>query len=57
MTALMAAAHEGHLMVVRELLAAKVDVHVRTDHGATALLLVSERGHQKVVQALLEARR
>jgi ankyrin repeat protein len=51
----MRASENGHLEVVRTLLAAKADVNATTASGATALILASQQGHLEVVRALLDA--
>jgi uncharacterized protein len=55
-TALMWAAAEGHVEVVKTLLAAKADPARRTDKGFTALLFAARAGHRAVVDALLAAK-
>jgi ankyrin repeat protein len=53
-TALMFASEEGHVEVVRLLLARKgVEVNKSKQNGATALMFASYRGHVEVVQLLL----
>ncbi len=50
---LAAASYEGHLEVVRALLAAKADVNAKGERGLTALMLSSKR--PDVMQALIDA--
>jgi len=52
-TALMRASQNGHLEVVRALIAAKADVKAKAVNGFTALNLASETGHLEVVRALV----
>ena len=49
----MTASQNGHLDVVRALIAKGADVNAKND-GLTALLLASQAGHDDVVQALLD---
>jgi ankyrin repeat protein len=50
---LRAASGEGHLDIVRALLAEGADVNAKTNDGTTALLLASRNGHLDVVQVVL----
>lgn len=52
---LIAAASEGHVDVVKHLLAAKANVNVKDQDQTTALMAASARGHTKVVKELLAA--
>jgi uncharacterized protein len=54
-TALIQASQNGHLEVVRALLAANADVNAKLADGFTALMIASEKGHLDVVRALLAA--
>jgi hypothetical protein len=54
-TPLISAAQYGRTEVVNCLLAAKADVHLRTDAGKTALSLAMEHGHLEVVLILSKA--
>ena len=51
--ALMLAARNGHLEVVRLLLEADFETNVAGTDGATALMLAARNGHWEVVQLLL----
>ena len=53
MTALMGASLNGHLDVVRALLAAKANVNAKYSDGMTALMMASSKGNLDLVQALL----
>lgn len=52
---LMAAASEGHVDVVKHLIAAHANVNVKDTDQTTALMAAAARGHVKVVQELLNA--
>jgi serine/threonine-protein phosphatase 6 regulatory ankyrin repeat subunit B len=52
---LIAAASEGHVEIVKLLVAAKVDVNAKDKDGTTALMAASARGHVDAVIQLLEA--
>ena len=54
MHALIRAAEDGSIHIVRLLLEASVDVNVRDETGGTALIAASYRGHHDVVLELLE---
>src|SRR5262249_10813392 len=54
-TALMWAAADGHASVVRLLIKAGADLHVRLKSGFTALLFAARDGRIDAVRALLEA--
>ena len=54
-TALMYAAHEGHVLMVPVLLRAEADLEMRAVDGATALHMAARRGYVEVVEGLLEA--
>ena len=54
-TSLLIASQNGHLGVVRELLARGANANAATNSGATPLILASRRGHVMVVRALLAA--
>ena len=47
---------QGHVEVVRVLLAANADVDARSDKGAAPLMVGAENGHVDVVQASLGAK-
>jgi uncharacterized protein len=47
------ASFEGHLDVVKELLARKVEINAKRNDGATALIAASFSGQLQVVQLLL----
>ena len=53
-TALMRAAQEGHLEIVRELLKAGADPNKRNRLQMTALMLASQRGEASIVQLLID---
>ncbi|XP_066594349.1 ankyrin repeat and KH domain-containing protein 1 isoform X2 [Prorops nasuta] len=53
-TPLMEAAQEGHLELVRYLLASEADVHAQTQTGDTALTYACENGHTDVADLLLQ---
>ncbi|CAG7916515.1 unnamed protein product [Penicillium olsonii] len=57
-TSLQAAAEEGHLEVVEQLLAAKADVNApaRKRNGLTALQAAAEGGHLEIVEKLLASK-
>ena len=53
-TALTLAAYEGHVEVVKALLAhSEIDVNAKIENGATALMLAAWEGREDVVNALL----
>jgi transposase len=52
-TALLVAALQGHLDIVKELLDARADVDAKSDWGTTALFVASTRGHVDVVRRIL----
>ena len=52
-TALMLAAREGHLEVVRFLVNKKADIHLKSASGWTALMLAAREGHLEVVRFLV----
>jgi ankyrin repeat protein len=52
-SALMLAARNGHLEVVRLLLAAGADVNAKSSNGDTAMMVAAGKGHTEVVQVLL----
>jgi len=54
-TALMAAAQNDHLEVVRELLAQGADVNAKTNKGTTALRVASKNRHNKVRELLVNS--
>jgi len=54
-TPLMAAARNGHLPVVKALLAAKASIDQRDPVGQTALLFSARSGHYEIARALLAA--
>jgi ankyrin repeat protein len=54
-TPLIAAASEGHVEVVKSLIAAGVNVEVKDADQTTALMAASARGHRAIVQELLTA--
>ncbi|XP_068134225.1 ankyrin repeat and KH domain-containing protein 1-like isoform X2 [Hyperolius riggenbachi] len=54
-TPLMEAAQEGHLELVKYLLAAGANVHAKTATGDTALTYACENGHTDVADVLLQA--
>ena len=56
LTALMEAADEGHVEVVRLLLESGADINTQEDYGngATALMEAAGNGHVEVVRLLLE---
>jgi ankyrin repeat protein len=53
-TPLIVAAQDGHVDVIRTLLAAKADVNAKAVNGITALVVASSSGQLDVVQALLD---
>ena len=54
-SALMWATAEGHVSVVRALIAHGADIHARSNSGATALLFAARKGSPGSVRALLAA--
>ena len=50
----MKAAQNGHLGVVRALIAAKADVNAADQQGTTALMAATRIGYKQIVQALVE---
>ena len=54
-SALMWAAAEGHVPVVQTLIARGVDIHARSNSGATPLLFAVRKGSLDAVRALLDA--
>lgn len=54
-TALMEAAEEGHLEVVRWLLSQGARVDLQDDDGETALMEAAEEGHEDMVRLLLRS--
>ena len=54
-TALMEAAHHGHIDIVRTLVKAKAKVDVRNNRLDTALTEAAAIGHSETVQILLDA--
>jgi len=55
-TPLIAASSEGHIAVVKQLIAAKADVNAKDKDGTTALMAASARGHVDVAKELVEAK-
>ncbi|MHC4620631.1 MAG: ankyrin repeat domain-containing protein [Planctomycetota bacterium] len=56
-TALMVAAQNGHMEIVKALLEAKADVNIqRKTDGVTALWMAAQNGHVEVVKLLLESK-
>jgi ankyrin repeat protein len=55
-TALMAAAANGHIEVVKLLLGAKANVEARAKYRETALILAAREGRAEVVEALLRSK-
>ncbi|KAL1515064.1 hypothetical protein AB1Y20_004129 [Prymnesium parvum] len=53
-TALMLAARQGHLEMVKKLLSMKASVSARSTHGCTALSMAAEEGHAQVADVLVE---
>jgi ankyrin repeat protein len=53
--ALLAAAKQGELAAVKELLAKNADVNAKTRYNLTPLMLAAEKGHLEVVKVLLAA--
>lgn len=51
---LIAASSEGHVEIVKQLIAAKADINAKDKDGTTALMAASARGHLEVVKELLE---
>jgi len=54
-TALMLAAANGHLAIVKALITFKADVNIQDEYGETALLAACWNGHEKIVNQLLAA--
>jgi len=54
-TALMRAAYDGHVAIVRLLLKAGANVNAKDREGSTALLSAATRGHVEIVRLLLKA--
>jgi ankyrin repeat protein len=52
----MLASEQGHLEIVRALIAAGADVNAKTSRGETALMDASDNGNPEIVQALLAAK-
>ena len=55
LTALMWAAHHGHLQIVKELIQRGADIDLINDSGWTALLAASQQGFVKIVESLISA--
>ncbi|MEZ4565763.1 MAG: ankyrin repeat domain-containing protein [Desulfobacterales bacterium] len=53
-TALIAAATEGHLIVVNFLIVEGAEVNIADDNGDTALMCAAMKGHVDVIKLLLE---
>jgi len=53
-TALLLAADEGHVNIVRVLIAWRSNVNARDNDGKTALIVAAARGHADIVQLLLQ---
>jgi len=54
-TALMLASENGHMEVVKVLLAAGADVNVKSRTGNTALSQATEQGHSEIIELLKKA--
>ena len=54
-TALMLAAQDGHVEIVRLLLESGADKHLAMNDGRTALIVAPQRGHLEIVELLLES--
>ena len=55
MTALMIAAWQGNIKIVKDLIEAGADVNARLSDGSTALILATEQGHSECVGVLVKA--
>jgi len=53
---LIAASSEGHVEVVKQLIAAKADINGKDKDGTTALMAAAARGHLAIVTELLNAK-
>lgn len=54
--ALMLAAYQGHVEIVKILLSKSADVNAKNDKGETPLMMAAAEGHKEVVASLLEAK-
>lgn len=54
-TALMYAAHYGHMDIIDFLLESKASVHVRNHHGCNALMVAAVCGNDTIVEILIKA--
>ena len=55
-TPLIAASSEGHVAIVKQLIAAKADINAKDKDGTTALMAASARGHVDAAKELLNAK-